>query len=99
MCLSSSHEAADKRFTFAAHLVWIDMTSAFEDTDLRVVDLSIRLMPFDVFIAVLYGGESEDDDKGQDNETGTDCREAGDELEDTNEQEEPAVTYEHEGKA
>jgi hypothetical protein len=53
-----------------------------------VVDGSVGLMSLDVFVSVLGSGDGEDSEKGEDDETGRDGGEFGEELEDGDSEEE-----------
>lgn len=53
-----------------------------------MVDSTIGLMSFDVFVSIFYRGDSEDDEKGQNYETRRYRGEFGEELENCDPQEE-----------
>lgn len=61
-----------------------------KDASLGVVDCAIRLVPFDVFIAIFGGGDGEDDYEGEDDETWGDSRKCVEELKDGDGEEETA---------
>ena len=56
-----------------------------------VIYATVGLVTFDVFIAVLEGGNQEDDDKREDDKAGRDGGKFGKELEDGDGQEKSAV--------
>ena len=53
-----------------------------------MVDPTVRLMTFDVFVSILDGSDAEDDKDGQEDDPGGDGGELWEELEDGYEEEE-----------
>lgn len=75
-------DALDERLGLALHRIVVDIAAAREDVDDRVVDLAVRLMTLDILVPVLCGRDGDDDDEREDDQTGRDGRELGEELED-----------------
>jgi len=63
--------------------VMVDEVSTLQYPNDRRVDSAVRLMAFDVFITVLEGGDTQDDEQRQDHETGRYGGEDGEELKDS----------------
>lgn len=81
-------QSTDKRLGFRGHLVRVLPATTLEDTDLGVVNATIRLMPFDVFVAIFERGDTPDDEQRKDDETRGDGVEFVEELKDGNGEEE-----------
>lgn len=82
------HHRAGERLGLAGHGVLVGKVAALEDTYLRVVDTAVGLVPLEVLVAILEGGDGEHDEEGEDDEAGGDGGEDGEELEDGDGQEE-----------
>lgn len=87
---AAGDEATDKRLLFARARVGVLKVGADERADLALVDAFIRLVAFDVLVPVLDGGDAEDDDEREDDETGRNGRKFFKELEDGDPSEEAA---------
>jgi hypothetical protein len=81
-------DAPDEGAALGAGEVWVGPAWTREDSDGGVVHATVRLMALDVFVSVLYGGDAEDDDDGEEDEAGRDGGELWEELENGNEEEE-----------
>ena len=75
------HDAADEGLALALAHVRVRPPPTGEDADLGLVHALVGLVPFDVFVPVLGGGDGEDDDEREDDEAGGDGGEDGEELE------------------
>ena len=80
--------SADKSLLLGYDRVDIGIFGAIEHVNHRLIHVAIGRVPFVVFVAILGSGDGENDEKGKNDETGGDCRELGEELEDSNSQEE-----------
>lgn len=81
-------DATNKGFALWFRRVRVDVASSTENVHDRVVDLVVGLMALDVLVTILEHGDRQHDDEGQDDQTGRDSRELGEELQDGDEQEE-----------
>ncbi len=66
--------------TLVASNVGITPISAGENADSAMIDAAIRLMTFNILVGILYGGNSENDEKRKNNETGGNGGELGEKL-------------------
>lgn len=48
--------------------------------DERMVDLTVGLMSFDILVAILGGGDSDDDNEGEEDKAGRNCGKSREEL-------------------
>ncbi len=74
--------------TLVAGNVGITPISAGENADSAMIDAAIRLMTFNILVGILYGGNSENDEKRKNNETGGNGGELGEKLQDSDTKEE-----------
>lgn len=77
------NEPSNERPALPPGDVMVDEVSTLQYPNDRRVDSAVRLMTFDVFISVLEGGDTKNDEQRQDHETGRYGGEDGEELEDS----------------
>ena len=85
-------DAPDERPSFPPGDVGVEPFTSSQDPDSRMVNLTVGLVAFYVFIPILDGCDAEDDEEGKDDETRGYGRKFGEKLKDSNEGKEAGRT-------